>query len=66
MAAMLAEREGVANSMLRKLGVSPGAIAQEATAALERLAQSDRRGLRSISRRGPNRFWSARLPKPTR
>ena len=37
LSAMLAEREGVANSMLRKLGVSPGAIAQEATAALERL-----------------------------
>jgi len=34
---MLAEREGVANAILRKLGVSPGAIAQEATAALERL-----------------------------
>jgi ATP-dependent Clp protease ATP-binding subunit ClpB len=34
---MLAEREGVANAILRKLGVSFGVIAQEATAALERL-----------------------------
>jgi ATP-dependent Clp protease ATP-binding subunit ClpB len=35
--AMLAEKEGVAQAILRKLGVSPGAVAQEAAVALERL-----------------------------
>jgi len=35
--AMLAEKEGVAQAILRKLGVSPGGVAQEATLALERL-----------------------------
>jgi ATP-dependent Clp protease ATP-binding subunit ClpB len=37
LATMLAEKEGVARTMLRKLGVSPEAIAQEATVALNRL-----------------------------
>jgi len=37
LAAMLSEKEGVANAMLRKLGVSPQAIAQECAAALDRL-----------------------------
>ncbi len=35
--AMLAEKEGVARAILRKLGVSPDGVAQEATLALERL-----------------------------
>jgi ATP-dependent Clp protease ATP-binding subunit ClpB len=34
---MLAEKEGVARSILRKLGVSPDAIAQEATVSIDRL-----------------------------
>ncbi|MCJ8499129.1 ATP-dependent chaperone ClpB [Desulfatitalea alkaliphila] len=37
LAAMLAEKEGVARSILRKLGVSPDAIAQETAVALDRL-----------------------------
>jgi ATP-dependent Clp protease ATP-binding subunit ClpB len=37
LAAMLAEKEGVARAILRKLGVSPGSVAQEATVALDRL-----------------------------
>lgn len=37
LAAMLAEKEGVARSMLRKLGVSPGAVSQEIAAAINRL-----------------------------
>jgi len=37
LAAMLAEKEGVAHAILRKLGVSPGSVAQEATVALDRL-----------------------------
>ncbi|MGD9366000.1 MAG: ATP-dependent chaperone ClpB [Desulfobacteraceae bacterium] len=37
LAAMLAEKEGVARSMLRKLGVSPGAVSQETAAAINRL-----------------------------
>jgi ATP-dependent Clp protease ATP-binding subunit ClpB len=35
--AMLAEKEGVAQDILRKLGVSTGGVAQEAALALERL-----------------------------
>jgi ATP-dependent Clp protease ATP-binding subunit ClpB len=35
--AMLAEKQGVAGSLLRKLGVSPGAVAHEAALALGRL-----------------------------
>ncbi len=35
--AMLAEKEGVARAILRKLGVSPDGVAQEATLALDRL-----------------------------
>jgi ATP-dependent Clp protease ATP-binding subunit ClpB len=34
---MLAEKEGVARAILRKLGVSPEAIAQETMRALDRL-----------------------------
>jgi ATP-dependent Clp protease ATP-binding subunit ClpB len=37
LAAMLAEKKGVAHAILRKLGVSPGSVAQEATVALDRL-----------------------------
>jgi ATP-dependent Clp protease ATP-binding subunit ClpB len=37
LAAMLAEREGVAVSICRKLGISPGAVLQEITMALGRL-----------------------------
>ena len=37
LAAMLAEKEGIAGSMLRKLGVSPDAIAQEVAHAIEKL-----------------------------
>ena len=37
LAAMLAEKEGIAGSMLRKLGVSPDGIAQEVTRAIEKL-----------------------------
>jgi len=34
---MLAEKEGVARSILRKMGVSPGGVAREVTMAIERL-----------------------------
>ena len=34
---MLAEKEGVAPSILRKMGVSPDDVAREATMALDRL-----------------------------
>ncbi len=37
LAAMLAEKEGIAISIFRKLGVSPGGIRQELTLALDRL-----------------------------
>jgi ATP-dependent Clp protease ATP-binding subunit ClpB len=37
LAAMLAEKEGVARAILTKLGVSPEGVTQEATLALERL-----------------------------
>lgn len=37
LAAMLDEKEGIARTMLRKLGVSPGTIANEAAMAIERL-----------------------------
>jgi ATP-dependent Clp protease ATP-binding subunit ClpB len=37
LAAMLAETSGIAGAMLRKLGVSPGEIAREVNAALDRL-----------------------------
>ncbi|MFZ1986271.1 MAG: ATP-dependent chaperone ClpB [Desulfatitalea sp.] len=37
LSAMLTEKEGVARAILRKLGVSPEAVAQEATLALDRL-----------------------------
>jgi len=37
--AMLSEPEGIAKSMLRKLGASPGAIAQEVTFALDTLSK---------------------------
>lgn len=37
LAAMLAEKDSVARSMLRKLGVSPDAVANDAAAAVERL-----------------------------
>ena len=37
LSAMLAEKEGVARALLRKLGVSPDAVAQETMAALNRL-----------------------------
>jgi len=37
LAAMLSEKEGIAGSMLRKLGVSPDGIAQEAAGAIEKL-----------------------------
>jgi len=35
--AMLAEKEGIAGSMLRNLGVSPDGIAQEGASAIEKL-----------------------------
>ena len=37
LSAMLAEKEGIAGSMLRKLGVSLDAIAQEVASAIEKL-----------------------------
>jgi ATP-dependent Clp protease ATP-binding subunit ClpB len=37
LAAMLAETSGIAGAMLRKLGVSPGEVAQEVKAAIDRL-----------------------------
>ena len=37
LAGMLAEKEGIAGSMLRKLGVSPDGIAQEVARAIEKL-----------------------------
>jgi ATP-dependent Clp protease ATP-binding subunit ClpB len=37
LSAMLAEKDGVARTMLRKLGVSPGAVARDAAAALDKL-----------------------------
>ncbi|MDX2441727.1 MAG: Clp protease N-terminal domain-containing protein [Desulfobacterales bacterium] len=37
LAAMLDEKEGIAGSMLRKLGVSPDGIVQEVTHAIEKL-----------------------------
>ncbi len=37
LAGMLQEADGIANAMLRKLGASPGGIAGEATAAVEKL-----------------------------
>ena len=39
LAAMLTEKESVARSMFRKLGVSPGAVAGDSAATLERLPQ---------------------------
>jgi ATP-dependent Clp protease ATP-binding subunit ClpB len=39
LAAMLDENEGIAAAMLRKLGVSPGEIAQEVRTAIDRLPQ---------------------------
>ena len=37
LAGMLQEADGIAGAMLRKLGVSPGGVAREVTAALEKL-----------------------------
>jgi len=39
LSAMLTEKESVARSMFRKLGVSPGAVAGDSAAALEKLPQ---------------------------
>ncbi len=39
LATMLAEKEGIAGSMLRKLGVSPDSIAQEVASAIEKLSK---------------------------
>ncbi len=52
--AMLSEKESVARSILRKLGVSPEAVAQEVTVALDRLPKVTGAGEVYLSQRTKN------------
>ena len=45
---MLAEKEGIAGSMLRKLGVSSDGIVQEVTHAIEKLPKVGGGGLGEV------------------
>jgi ATP-dependent Clp protease ATP-binding subunit ClpB len=48
LAGMLQETDGIANAMLRKLGASPGGIAGDVTAALEKLASVSGNGMGEV------------------
>ena len=48
LAGMLQETDGIANAMLRKLGASPGGIAGDVTATLEKLASVSGNGMGEV------------------
>ncbi|MFH1103278.1 MAG: ATP-dependent chaperone ClpB [Pseudomonadota bacterium] len=51
LSAMLSEKEGIAGAMLRKVGVSPGSVSQEALMAIDRLPKISGVGETFISSR---------------
>ena len=48
MSAMLAEEEGIARAMLRKLGVSPNGVAQDMALAIDKLPKISGSGMGSV------------------
>ena len=52
MSAMLAEEEGIARAMLRKLGVSPNSVAQELALVIDKLPKISGSGMGDVQKWG--------------